>query len=160
MAATHLINRIPSKVLNNKYPYEMLYNTPPDLQYLKVIGCQAYASVHTSDKFGKRAIPSILLGYPQHQKGYLLLAQDTKKVFVSRHVNFHEHIFPFHNTTPYHTPQTNITTPTLIFYPPSTSEPDDNSTNTTSPSNTTSSTDTNTNQSSTNTSPTTTISEP
>nr|GEX88332.1 homogeneously-staining region [Tanacetum cinerariifolium] len=117
MAATYLINRLPSKILNNKSPYELLYHKPPDLQYLKVIGCQAYASIHTPDKFKKIAIPYILLGYPQHQKGYLLLAQNTKKVFVSRHVTFHEHIFPFHANTPYHTSLLDPTTSTLIFYP-------------------------------------------
>ncbi|GJY23069.1 cysteine-rich receptor-like protein kinase 8, partial [Tanacetum coccineum] len=61
-------------------------------------------------------IPSILLGYPQHQKGYLLLAQNTKKVFVSRHVTFHEHIFPFHTNTPYYTSPIDPTTSTPIFY--------------------------------------------
>ncbi|GJU27518.1 retrovirus-related pol polyprotein from transposon TNT 1-94 [Tanacetum coccineum] len=101
--------------------YEILYQTPPDLQHLKVIGCQAFASIHTPDKFEKRAIPSILLGYPQHQKGYLLLAQETKKIFVSRHVHFQEHIFPFHTTSPYSTPQPNHFTTTNTFYPSSSS---------------------------------------
>ncbi|GJW36746.1 retrovirus-related pol polyprotein from transposon TNT 1-94, partial [Tanacetum coccineum] len=118
IVATYLINRLPSKTLNNKSRYELLYHKPPDLQNLKVIGCQAYASIYTSDKFDKRAILSILLGYPQHQKGYLLFAHNTKKVFVSTHVTFHEHIFPFHTNTPYYTSTTtDPEIPTNNFYP-------------------------------------------
>lgn len=73
LAATYLINRLPSTIHDTKSPFEMLFNTPPDLSTLKTIGCLAYASTHTPNKFAPRTIPSILLGYPQNQKGYLLL---------------------------------------------------------------------------------------
>ncbi|GKB15929.1 cysteine-rich receptor-like protein kinase 8 [Tanacetum coccineum] len=132
LAATYLINRLPSPILNNKSPFETLFNTPPDLTNLKTIGCLAYASIHTSNKFAPRAIPSIFLGYPQNQKGYLLLSQETNKVFVSRHVTFHEDIFPYHTPTT----STDTTTPQSVsnstFFPqpipsptviPPTSEP-------------------------------------
>lgn len=54
-----------------------------------------YASVHSLDKFDPRATQSVFLGYPNGQKGYILYDLNTKKIFVSRHVIFHEHIFPF-----------------------------------------------------------------
>jgi hypothetical protein len=66
MAVTYLINRLPTPTLNQKSPYEVLYNIPPDLTNLKLIGCQAFASIHTPNKFHTRAIPSIFFGYPQH----------------------------------------------------------------------------------------------
>ena len=39
LAAVHIINRIPSIVLSYKSPFEMLFGKPPDLSYMKIIGC-------------------------------------------------------------------------------------------------------------------------
>lgn len=35
------------------------------------------------------------MGYPHNQKGYKLYSLEDKTMFVSRHVIFHEHVFPF-----------------------------------------------------------------
>jgi hypothetical protein len=42
--ATYLINRLPTNVLNNKSPYELMHNDIPSLEHLKVFGSLAYAS--------------------------------------------------------------------------------------------------------------------
>ena len=119
LAATYIINRLPSKPLQNRTPYELIYKTPPAFSHLKIIGCQAYAHDHTPDKFAARATPSVLLGYPTTQKGYLLYNLHTHKTFVSRHVNFNESIFPFHQqptkTSP--TSTSTITATPSDFYP-------------------------------------------
>lgn len=97
----------------------MIYKTPPSLSHLRVIGCQAYAHDHTFDKFAARPIPSVLLGYPTTQKGYLLYNLHTHKTFVTRHVQFNESIFPFHQqpskTSPPSTP-TNTSIPSDFHY--------------------------------------------
>lgn len=45
-----------------------------------------------------------VLGYPLDYKGFKLLNLDTKHIFISRHVVFHELVFPFlnqaHTSTP------------------------------------------------------------
>ncbi|XP_070029992.1 uncharacterized protein [Nicotiana sylvestris] len=51
-----------------------------------------------SDKFGPRAVKSVLLGYGVYQKGYKLFNMSNKTCFISRDVVFHESIFPFQDT--------------------------------------------------------------
>lgn len=62
---------------------------------MKAFCCLCFASTHDSDKFEPKAIKSLFIGYPSGQKGYTFYNLSTKKVFVSRHVIFHEHVFPF-----------------------------------------------------------------
>ena len=96
LAAIHIINRIPSTVLLNKSPFEMMFGKAPDLSYMKIIGCLCYATtLLRSDKFGPRAIKSVLMGYGTRQKGYKLYDLQNRVFFVSRDVVFNESIFPF-----------------------------------------------------------------
>lgn len=101
MTAVHLINRLPTPVLQNKTPFEMLYKKPTPYEHLKIFGCLvfAYNNMSANDKFSARGVPCVFLGYPSTQKGYKLLNLITKSVFVSRDVKFHEHIFPFHTNS-------------------------------------------------------------
>ncbi|GKB16126.1 cysteine-rich receptor-like protein kinase 8 [Tanacetum coccineum] len=114
LTSTYLINRLPSKVLNNKSPYECLYIKAPDLTHLRIIGCQALVYTPTTDKFAPKAIPTVHIGYPPHQKGYLLYNPITEKTITSRNVTFNETIFPFH-TDPSPTPNTDPTTSPLQY---------------------------------------------
>ncbi|GJU81534.1 retrovirus-related pol polyprotein from transposon TNT 1-94, partial [Tanacetum coccineum] len=95
--ATYLINRIPSSVLQNKAPYEMLLKKVPDYSNLRVFGCFAVAAnpSRVVDKFAPRGVPCVFLDYPAHKKGYKSYNLLTHNSFVSRDVVFHEHIFPF-----------------------------------------------------------------
>lgn len=105
MSAAHVINRLPTPILNNNTPFECLYNKPSNYNHLRVTGCLAFASnpSHTTDKFQARGVPCVFLGYPPPpplKKGYKLLNLLFMVQFVCRDVIFHEHIFPFtHGST-------------------------------------------------------------
>lgn len=98
LAASFLINRTPSPLLDWTTPYARLYGTPVDYSGLKVFGCLCFASTspHHRSKFHPRAIISVFLGYPPGMKGYRLFDIENKRFFVSRDVVFHENVFPFH----------------------------------------------------------------
>jgi len=96
LAVTHIINKLPMANLSWKSPFEVLYGSPHNLDYLRAIGCLCYATnVGVLDKFEPRAQKCVLLGYTFGFKGYELYDLQTKKVFHSRDVIFQEEVFPF-----------------------------------------------------------------
>ena len=99
--AVHTINKMPLSILNNTTPYERLYKEKPSYNMMRTFGCLCYASTLDKErtKFEPRAQPSVFIGYSQKQKAYKLYCLETKKVYTSRNVKFHENIFPFHHST-------------------------------------------------------------
>ena len=95
LTASYIINRLPSPILDYKTPFQCLYNDVPDYSLLKVFGCLCFASTHDTDKFDPRALRCVFMGYLFDHKGYKLLNLETKQMFISRHVVFHETTFPF-----------------------------------------------------------------
>lgn len=97
LTTTHLINRLFSNYLKNKYPYELLYNNKPDYSQLRSFGCLCYLTVPKPlrYKLELRTTPHIFVGYPFGTKGYKVMSLATKKIHASRDMVFHESIFPF-----------------------------------------------------------------
>jgi hypothetical protein len=104
--AIFLINRIPTVVLKDKSPYEILHNALPDLTHLKVFGSLAYATTLQANrtKLSHRGRKCIYLGHKQNVKGAILYDLNNREIFVSRHVTHHDHILPYQssNQIPWH----------------------------------------------------------
>ncbi|GJU07481.1 putative RNA-directed DNA polymerase [Tanacetum coccineum] len=97
MTAAYVINRLPSKTIENKTPFEILYGEKPDYEHMKIFGCLAYfRNTDTrGDKFEWRGKPGVFLGYSPGTKGYKIYDITDNKTVVSRDVKFVEKVFPF-----------------------------------------------------------------
>ncbi|KAL1222307.1 Retrovirus-related Pol polyprotein from transposon RE1 [Cardamine amara subsp. amara] len=95
--AVYLINRLPSSVLQFHTPYELLFHLRPNHLKLRIFGCLCcpWLRPYNSNKLQARSTPCIFLGYSPTQSGYFCYDHENARLYVSRHVQFHETIFPF-----------------------------------------------------------------
>lgn len=97
LAAAHLINMMPTKVLNGRKPYECLYRKPPSYDEIKTSGCLCFVhhARRNRDKFGMRSKRCVFVGYPFGKKGWKLYDMERNEFLVSRDVVFDETCYPF-----------------------------------------------------------------
>jgi hypothetical protein len=99
--AAYLINRVVTPLLDSKSPYQLLYNSIPNLQDLKVFVSLCYASTLTihKTKLDPRARKCIFLGYKSGMKGSVLFYLNDKKIFISRNVVHYDYILPYQTSS-------------------------------------------------------------
>ena len=83
-------------MLNNRTPYEVLFNRKTTYEFFKAFGCACYPLLrpYNHHKFEYHASICLFLGYDSKHKGYLCLLSSGKTI-ISRHVIFNETVFPF-----------------------------------------------------------------
>jgi hypothetical protein len=98
----HIINCLPSRLLKQKSPFQLLHGKSPSLLDLKTFGCLCYATTTSQNrkKLDPRAIKCCFLGFKQGVKGFILLDLQTNNVFISRNVVFKETFMPFKSAQP------------------------------------------------------------
>lgn len=101
LTAAYFIDRIPSKVLGNQSPFQILFGLLPNYKHLRTFVCLVYASTLNTNrsKFHPWAKACVFLWYPPHMKAYKVTDLEPKQNFYSGDVVFHEMIFPFHNNS-------------------------------------------------------------
>jgi hypothetical protein len=68
LTVVHLINRLPTPILNHKSPFSVLTNQSINLDHLRIFGCTCFIHIKRHDKFDKNALKTIFLGYSSKQK--------------------------------------------------------------------------------------------
>lgn len=92
MTACYLINRIPTKVLDDLSPFEVLNKTKPNINHLRVFGSVCFVLVPRDqrNKLDAKSTRSVFIGYSTTQKGYRCYDPSTKRIMTSRDVKFLE----------------------------------------------------------------------
>ncbi|KAL0702312.1 hypothetical protein Bca4012_058434 [Brassica carinata] len=92
ITACYLINRIPTKVLKDVSPFQVLNKIKPPLDHLRVFGCVCYVLTpgEQRNKLEAKSVKGIFIGYTHTQKGYKCYIPDSRRVMVSRDVKFVE----------------------------------------------------------------------
>jgi len=95
--ATYIINKVSSTILQNKSPYQLLFNHDPDFASLKGFGSLCFASTLSlhKTKLESKSKKCLFLGYKFNVKCYILFDLKTKQIFSSTNVLFYEHILPY-----------------------------------------------------------------
>lgn len=90
--AVYLLNRCLTKSVEYKTPNETWSNQKRGVRHLKIFGCVAYAHVpdQARKKLDDKRVKCIFIGYEKRSKAYRLYNPLTKKVIISRDVEFDE----------------------------------------------------------------------
>lgn len=86
------LNRLPTRVLNNKTPHEAWFGYKPNLQNLKIFGCLCFSYVPQvkRDKLDKKVEPAIFIGYSNTFMAYRIFQPQNGKLLISKDVKFME----------------------------------------------------------------------
>nr|KYP73851.1 Retrovirus-related Pol polyprotein from transposon TNT 1-94 [Cajanus cajan] len=97
LTATYLINRLPTRILNGISPIESLLSFVPSCPLIsslpsRVFGCTFFVHSHhpNRSKLDPKALKCVFIGYPSNKKGYKCYHPQSRRVFITMDVTFHE----------------------------------------------------------------------
>lgn len=69
----------------------------PDYSFLRIFGCLCFPCLrqYTKSKLSPHSKSCIFLGYSKIHNSYKCFDPSSGKFYVSRHIDFDEHVFPF-----------------------------------------------------------------
>lgn len=87
----YLLNRLPTKALQDMTPYEAWCGNKPSIHHLRIFGCICYYRVPETkrSKLDNKAYKGIFMGYSS-SKGYKIFCFKSDKLILSREVKFDE----------------------------------------------------------------------
>jgi Reverse transcriptase (RNA-dependent DNA polymerase) len=98
LTTTYLINKLPSVILKNMSPLEILKSRKIDLDHIRVFDCTCFVHIKRHDKLDKNVVKAIFLGYSSQKKGYKCYDPRNHKLYISRDVSFFENE-PYYQTS-------------------------------------------------------------
>jgi len=113
---------MPTLVLNYKSPFECLLKSSPDYAFLRTFGCLCFPFLrpYNTHKLDFRSSACVFLGYSNSHLGYRCLDLTSKRIYLARHVRFHEHVFPLGKSEQIAVPPTHptaATIPVTLYHP-------------------------------------------
>ncbi|CAL9001163.1 unnamed protein product [Prunus brigantina] len=90
--AVYLLNRCPTKALKKVTPFEVYTGRKPGIAHLKIFGSPCHVLIPSAlrHKLEENSHKCIFVGYGLYEKGYRLFDPSTRKVILSRDVQFDE----------------------------------------------------------------------
>ncbi|KAK8954179.1 hypothetical protein KSP39_PZI002872 [Platanthera zijinensis] len=90
--AVYVLNRSPTRSLEEGTPYEAWRKKKPNVQHLRTFGCVAYKHIPKEGrkKLEMKAEKGIFIGYSQQSKAYRIYNPKTQKLSITRDVIFNE----------------------------------------------------------------------
>jgi hypothetical protein len=87
-----LLNRLPTRALEDKTPYEGWSGVKPAVDHIWIFSsiCYYHVAKPKRSKLDNKAQKGVLVGYGITTKGYKILCLQTKKVILSRDVKVDE----------------------------------------------------------------------
>jgi hypothetical protein len=94
LTAVYVLNRCPTKSLNNMTPYEAWHGRKPNVKHMRTFGCVAYVKLVGPGltKLSDRSAKMIFIGYESGTKGYRFYRPATGKLVVGRDAIFDEKV--------------------------------------------------------------------
>jgi hypothetical protein len=91
VTSVYILNRSPTKALNDRTPYEAWHGRKPAVSHLRVFGCLTFTKElgHIS-KLDDRSTPGVFIGYVEASKAYHILDPGPQCVRTTRDVVFDE----------------------------------------------------------------------
>ena len=90
--SVHLLNRLPTRPMGDRTPFEAWNGRKPQLGHLKVFGCKAHvrpAMPHLK-KLGDRSVPMVYFSVEEGSKAHRLYDPQYGRIVVSKDVVFEE----------------------------------------------------------------------
>lgn len=95
--AVHLINRLPSSVLNFVSLFETLHHKKPFYKFFRTFYCAYFSFImpYNKNQLQFRSTTCIFLGFSPYHRGYKCLDIASKRIYIVHDVVFYELQFPF-----------------------------------------------------------------
>jgi histone deacetylase 1/2 len=90
---------MPTYVLANRSLFDCLFLRSPDYHFLCTFGCLCFPFLrpYNNLKLDFHSSSWVFLGYSSSHLGYRCFDIASQRIYISCHVRFHEHVFPFDN---------------------------------------------------------------